>query len=213
MPNPLAYVRDQMLNSRAEISFNPSESGNNDRVDYLYFHVFDSDTTFNSEAFSAGDILIGDNSADEENLAYKGGAWLVRVGTTNYVTFGVAGVRIVGGGLALKQFNYTVVAGVNEIDDAGGAAAVLRTSHIYINGSAGAFTIRSFGTPVHAGLFLIVKNGTADNMTIEHGGAASAGYWAINTPTGANMTTVGAGTAIFIGNETTSQFDLLSIES
>jgi hypothetical protein len=213
MPNPLAYVRDQMLNSRAEMSFNPSESGNNERVDYLLFHVFDSDTTFNGEAFSAGDILIGDNSSGEENLTYKGGAWLVRVGTTNYVTFGVAGVRITGGGgLALKQLNYTVVAGVNEIDDTGGAAGVLRSSHIYINGSAGAFTIRSLGTPVHAGLFVIIKNGTADNMTIEHGGAASAGYLAISTPTGANMTTVGPGTAILIGNETTSQFDLISLE-
>jgi hypothetical protein len=212
MPNPLAYVRDQMLNSRAEISFNPSESGNNDRVDYLYFHVFDSDTTFNGESFSAGNILIGDNSAEEENLAYKGGAWLVRVGTSNYVTFGSAGLRIAQGGISFKQYTYTATLGVNEIDDVGGASGIITTSHIDIASAAGAFTVRSIGTPVHAGHFLIIKNRSGSNMTIEHGGAPSAGYWAISTPTGANMATVGNGVAILIGNETTSQFDLISLE-
>jgi hypothetical protein len=212
MPNPLAYVRDQMLNSRAEMSFNPSESGNNERVDYLLFHVFDSDTTFNSEAFSAGDILIGGNGSGEENIAYKGGAWLVRVGTTNHVAFGTAGLRIANGGISFKQYTYTATLGVNEIDDVGGAGGVITTSHIDIASSAGAFSVRSIGTPVHAGHFLIIKNRSGNNMTIEHGGVPSAGYLAISTPTGANMATVGNGVAILIGNETTSQFDLISLE-
>jgi hypothetical protein len=207
MPNPLAFLRDEMLNSRAQMSFNPSESGNNERVEGLLFHTFESETTlFGGEAWAAGDILIGDLLTD--NFVLRSGIWRMRYQDETQITMGRYGMRINAGGLGLNQVEVEVGMGVIDLDE---NSDFMRTSYLAITVSTGAFSINSIAEPTHQNQILIIKNKTANNMTIVDAGVAPAGYWTIETQDGSSPSTTGKGIAYFIGNEVDNCWELISI--
>jgi hypothetical protein len=195
------------------MSFNPSESGNNERVEGLLFHTFESETTlFGGEAWAAGDILIGDLLGD--NIVYKGGIWRVRSWNalleTNVtqITLGLYGMRINSGGLGLNQVEVEVGMGAIDLDENGD---FMRTSYLAITVSTGAFSINSIAEPTHQNQILIIKNKTANNMTIVDAGVPPTGYWTIETQDGTSPSTTGKGVAYFIGNEVDNCWELISI--
>ena len=53
-----------------------------------YLSVFATAQTYNSESMSAGDMLIGDNSANKANILwdYSAGQLLIRGGTTELIS-------------------------------------------------------------------------------------------------------------------------------
>jgi hypothetical protein len=211
MPDPRAFIREYMLNNRAQMSFNPAESGNNDAVDYLYFQVFDSATTYQGETWAAGDILVGLVTGD--NLVYKSGLWRFRSASVNQVLIGQYGIRIAVGGLGFNQVTITTAAGANDLTESG--EDFMRTSYVLIDSTAGAFSIDSIKVPTHQNQVLYIKNKIASNMTINDvavAGAPPAGYWAIITQTGAAVATTGIGTAHLIANEVDNVWELITIQ-
>jgi hypothetical protein len=207
MPNPLAFLRDEMLNSRAQMSFNPSESGNNERVEGLLFHTFESETElFGGEAWAAGDILIGDLLAD--NFVLRSGIWRMRYQDETQITMGRYGMRINAGGLGLNQVEVEVGMGVIDLDE---NSDFMRTSYLAITVSTGAFSINSIAEPTHQNQILIIKNKTANNMTIVDAGVPPAGYWTIETQDGTSPSTTGKGIAYFIGNEVDNCWELIDV--
>jgi hypothetical protein len=207
MPNPLAFLREEMLNSRAQMSFNPSESGNNERVEGLLFHTFESATDlFGGEAWAAGDILIGDLLAD--NFVLRSGIWRMRYQDETQITMGRYGMRINAGGLGLNQVETEIGMGVIDLDENGD---FMRTSYLAITVSTGAFSINSIAEPTHQNQILIIKNKTANNMTIVDAGVPPTGYWTIETQDGSSPSTTGKGIAYFIGNEVDNCWELISI--
>lgn len=187
MPDPRAFIRDFMLNNRAEINFNPGESGNNERVENIYFHIFDSDTKFNGEDFLAGEMLIGGNSAGESNMKWLPSVqlWQFRVGTDNIVT---VGQQLTSRGQSDVPLEIEVTNGDIDIDmlDADG----YEHSYVIITASTGAFRIASIKTTQHDGFKIDIHNDSANDMTIGnnvYAGSPPSGYTGTYTLTGADV--------------------------
>lgn len=169
------------------------------------------DGTYNGENFVSGEILFNDNSAGQENIVYKSGVWQVRLGTSNNVTLGTTGIRIVNGGLAIKQTNETVTSGTIDLTENGDKIV---SSYIRISASTGNFTINSIAQPVNPNHFLILLNDTANNMTIQNVAgwvAPGAGQWGIETFDGTSPATTGIGIALLMGDEANSRWNLIQL--
>lgn len=174
--------------------------------------IFLVDTEYNGENFKAGDVLFGNNTTGVDNFVYKNNVLQVRTGSSDNVTINSNGVRFVRGGAAFRQYATTVGSGTVDLTENGD---FINASYVYISASTGAFTINSIAEPVNPNHFMIIVNGTTNDMTIQDVSAwadPGEGYWGIQTQTGASRATTGRGSVLLIGNETTSQWELLSIE-
>jgi hypothetical protein len=208
--HPLAKTRFQENMTPTQANSNASQGASGFGVGLAtnQFHFFSVDQEYNGESFAAGDFLFGDNSTGEENLAYKSGTLRVRVGTTNIVTFGSTGIRIVNGGLAIKQTNLEITNGTIDLDQ---DSDTITSSYLNITVSTGNFSINSLAVPINPNHVLFLKNATLNNMTlVSSGSPPSADYWPIITQDGADKVSTGIGTALLIGDETFERWELIS---
>ncbi len=132
-----------------------------------------------SESLSAGDIVVGDNSASKSNLAYIGGVLTLRTGTTNKVTVGTDGSLLVSM-LGLMRVDVS-------IDSYGGAYPKTLdldvSTDTFMRLTASGNFIISHIKKGKDGQVLILKNDSPVNMTLANNPASGA-YGGISTYTG-----------------------------
>lgn len=165
-------------------------------------YVAKTDVTYNGEALTANDILLGDNSTGKQNILIRSGTIYIRYGTTTLLTLGGGSGMFFSNnaGIGFARKAITVTNGNMEIDQNGqtvGTGVNITTSYLVITASTGAFTIDSLAQPASgAAHSLRIRNESANNMTLTNLYATpSAGYAAIRTQTGAAVATAGVGVA------------------
>lgn len=70
--------------------------------------VFSTDQTYNSESFTAGDMLIGDNTANQPNLLWDepAGELHFRTGQSTALTLDVDGIRLEAGATDINKLKF-----------------------------------------------------------------------------------------------------------
>jgi len=162
-------VRQHAARSRAMMNSNPGLSGNGERVDGLFYHYFDQDQTYNGEDFTAGSLLVGNNTGSEGNWLFTNGVMYYRSGTTPVFTQ-YSGGTIVGKEIVIDEVRISVTNGNINLDRQG-------YSNVRIVASTGPFTIQTISDGGRTGTMLYLTNDTTNAMTVENNsGVVVAGY-------------------------------------